>query len=228
MSSMERLEYLRQSRLCKGLTEDELAGLSAISQLKRLNKGEILFFEGDEARGFYLLLKGRVRIYKSSPEGKEQTLHQINPGQIFAEVAIFEGRHYPANCSAVQESVVAFFPKTDFIRLIEKSPQISLKIIASMAGFLREFTETVENLALKEVPSRIAGYLLKLRMKAKDDTITLDMTKSELAKKLGTQSETLSRGFRKLSDKNIIKVNGKRIAILDNDRLIDIAEGEKI
>ena len=188
----------------------------------------MLFFEGDEATGFYLLLEGKVRVYKASPEGKEQILHQINPGQIFAEVAIFEGQRYPANCSALQDSVVAFFPQNDFIKLIEQSPQISLKIIASMAGFLREFTETVENLSLKEVPARIAGYLLKLPLKENDDTVTLDMTKAELAKKLGTQSETFSRGLRKLSDQKIIKVNGKRILILDRNRLIDIAEGEKI
>jgi CRP/FNR family transcriptional regulator len=225
---VEKLNYLRKSRLCKGLTEPELQNLSAISQLKRLSKGEMLFFEGDEARGFYLLLDGKVRVYKSSPEGKEQILHQINPGQIFAEVAIFEGKYYPADCSAVLDSVVAFFPKPDFIKLIEESPQISLKIIASMAGFLREFTETVENLALKEVPSRIAGYLLKLSLKEEDDMVTLDMTKAELAKKLGTLSETLSRGLKKLSDQKIIKVNGKKISILDRNRLIDIAEGEKI
>jgi CRP/FNR family transcriptional regulator len=97
-----------------------------------------------------------------------------------------------------------------------------------MAGFLREFTETVENLALKEVPSRIAGYLLKLSLKEEDNMVTLDMTKAELAKKLGTLSETLSRGLRKLSDQKIIKVNGKKILILDRNRLIDIAEGEKI
>ncbi|HER00208.1 MAG TPA: Crp/Fnr family transcriptional regulator [candidate division Zixibacteria bacterium] len=193
-----------------------------------MHKGEMLFFEGDEATGFYLLLEGKVRVYKASPEGKEQILHQINPGQIFAEVAIFEGQRYPANCSALQDSVVAFFPQNDFIKLIEQSPQISLKIIASMAGFLREFTETVENLSLKEVPARIAGYLLKLPLKENDDTVTLDMTKAELAKKLGTQSETFSRGLRKLSDQKIIKVNGKRILILDRNRLIDIAEGEKI
>jgi len=225
---VEKLDFLRKSPLCKGLTEPELKRLSAISNLRKLHKGEMLFFEGDEATGFYLLLEGKVRVYKASPEGKEQILHQINPGQIFAEVAIFEGQRYPANCSALQDSVVAFFPQNDFIKLIEQSPQISLKIIASMAGFLREFTETVENLSLKEVPARIAGYLLKLPLKENDDTVTLDMTKAELAKKLGTQSETFSRGLRKLSDQKIIKVNGKRILILDRNRLIDIAEGEKI
>ena len=228
MPPMEKLDYLKKSRLCKGLTESELDRLASISQLRKLNKGEILFFEGDDAFGFYLLLEGRVRIYKASGDGKEQILHQINPGQIFAEVAIFEGGQFPANCSAVQDSVVAFFPKSDFIALIEDSPQISLKIIASMAGFLREFTETVENLALKEVPARIASHLLKLSLKSGSEIVVLDMTKAELAKKLGTLSETISRGLRRLSDHKVIRVNGKEIVILDKNRLIDIAEGEKI
>jgi CRP-like cAMP-binding protein len=225
---MEKIEYLRKTRLCSGLNNSELEKLASISRLYRLNKGEILFFEGDEAHGFYILLEGRVRVYKASPDGKEQILHQIKPGQIFAEVAIFQGGRFPANCAASENSAVAFFPKRDFISLIEDSPQISLKIIASMAGFLREFTEMVENLALKEVPARIAGHLLTLADKAQKDVVTLDMSKAELAKKLGTLSETLSRGFRKLSDLNIIEVDKNSITILDKERLAAIAQGEKI
>lgn len=225
---MEKIEYLRKTRLCSGLNNTELERLAAISRLYKLSKGEMLFFEGDEANGFYILLEGRVKVYKASPDGKEQILHQIKPGQIFAEVAIFQGGRFPANCMASENSAVAFFPKRDFISLIEDSPQISLKIIASMAGFLREFTEMVENLSLKEVPARIAGHLLMLADKTQKDIVTLDMSKAELAKKLGTLSETLSRGFRKLSDLKTIEVDKSQIKILDKNRLDDIAHGEKI
>lgn len=225
---MEKIEFLRKTRLCSGLNSTELERLAEISRLYRLNKGEMLFFEGDEANGFYILLDGRVKVYKASPDGKEQILHQIKPGQIFAEVAIFQGGRFPANCAASENSVVALFPKRDFINLIEDSPQISLKIIASMAGFLREFTEMVENLSLKEVPARIAGHLLMLAEKAHTDIVILDMSKAELAKKLGTLSETLSRGFRKLSDLNTIEVDKNQIKIRDKKRLESIAHGEKI
>lgn len=225
---MDKIEHLKSTRLCRGLNPDELAKIAAIARISKIDRGQILFFEGDDAHGFFILLEGAVKIYKSSPEGREQILHRIHPGQIFAEVAIFHGGTYPANCSAIKDSVVAFFPKNEFISMIENNPQISLKIIASMAGFLREFTEMVENLSLREVPSRISSYLQKIHARTGKTTIKLETSKAELAKQLGTQSETFSRGLRKLIDNGIIEVNGKTIKILNPDRLSDIAEGEKI
>jgi len=225
---METKDYLKKSRLCKGLDDSELTKVAGIAKIRKLKKGEILFFEGDEASGFFLLLEGRVKIYKSSADGKEQILHQITPGQIFAEVAIFHGNQFPADCASIDDSLVAFFPKQAFLNLIEKSPQISLKIIGSLAAFLREFTIMVENLSLKEVPARISSYLLQKYNDSENPVINLDITKAELAKHLGTLSETLSRGFRKLTDHEIIKVEKQKITILNLDRLTDIAEGEKI
>jgi len=225
---MNKIDHLKSCNLFKELNQTELSSLEKITSVKNLTKGNILFFEGDRADGFYLLLTGKVKIYKSSPDGKEQILHIIKPGQIFAEVAIFDKDSFPANCIAVDNSQILFFPKIEFINLIEKLPQISLKIIGSMSAFLREFTEIIENLSLKEVPSRIAAYLIKLSDNAKDQVVDLDLSKTELAKHLGTLSETLSRGFRKLMDQGIILVDGQKITILDFDKLSDIAEGEKI
>jgi len=225
---MDKFNLLKNSRLFTGLDDSELNKVAAIVELKKADKNRILFFEGDEANGFYLLLEGKVKIYKASPDGKEQILHMISPGQVFAEAAIFHGNRFPANCMAADDSLVAFIPKNEFISLIENSPQISLKIIASLSAFVREFTVMVENLSLKEVPSRIATYLLQLAEDNDSETVMLQITKSELAKQLGTLSETLSRGLRKLIDSRIIQVDGNKITILDRDHLTDIAEGKKI
>jgi len=225
---MDKFSLLKNSRLFAGLDDSELEKVAAIIDLRKADKNRILFFEGDEAHGFYLLLEGRVKIYKSSLDGKEQILHLISPGQIFAEAAIFHGDRFPANCMAADDSLMAYIPKNEFISLIENSPRISLKIIASLSSFVREFTVMVENLSLKEVPSRIATYLLQLAEDNDSETVMLEVTKSELAKQLGTLSETLSRGLRKLIDSRIIQVDGNKITILDPDRLTDIAAGEKI
>lgn len=225
---MDKLDLLKHSRLFAGLDDSELEKVASIVKLKKSGKNQMLFFEGDLANGFFLLLEGRIKIYKSSPDGKEQILHMISPGQIFAEAAIFHGNRFPANCMAVDDSLMAFIPKNDFISLIKKSPQISLKIIASLSAFVREFTILVENLSLKEVPSRIATYLLQMAENNNSETVMLEITKSELAKQLGTLSETLSRGLRKLIDNEVIRVDGNKITILDCNRLTDIAGGEKI
>jgi len=225
---MATIERLQNCFLCRELNEGELEALAAIVSVRRAEKGETLFWEGDPATGFYILLSGSIRIYKTSPDGKEFTIHQIRPGQMFAEAAIFAGRQYPANCSAMADSEVAFFPKDRFLGLIKKSPDISLKMIAGLSAFVREFNQKVEDLSLREVSARLARYLLEESKRAQLDTVYLETTKAELANKLGTISETLSRNLKKLSDLQTIRVDSNKIIILDAPRLQSIADGEKI
>ena len=129
---------------------------------------------------------------------------------------------------AIEDSVVGFFPKESFLKTIQQYPNLSLKIISSLSRFLREYNEMVENLALKEVPSRLAGYLLGKAEECESNKFTLDITQTELAKKLGTISETLSRNIKKLKEEDIISVNGSQISILNLPRLSSIANGEKL
>ena len=212
--------------LFAGLNEKELRALADTIAIKKLDKDEILFFDGDPAFGFYAVLEGRMRIYKSNPDGKEYTIHLINQGQLFGEAAIFEGKHYPANSMALEKTVVGFFPKDQFLTLIKQYPNISLKIIGALSRFLREYNRKVEDLALKEVGSRLAGYLLTRAQEKNSDTIILDTSKTNLAESLGTISETLSRNLKKFKDDGIIEVDGQTITILDINRLESIAEGK--
>jgi len=225
---MDAKLLLKNSYLCRELDAEELEALSRVVSLRRVSKGEILFLQGDEAEGFYLLLAGGVRIYQVSAEGKEYTLHRIRPGEMFAEAAIFKGRTFPANCTAMENSVVAFFPKADVIDLLTRSPQISLKMIGALSAFVRDFNRQIEDLSLKEVPARIASYLLRMSEKSGSRSFTLDTTKTELATSLGTTSETLSRNFRKLKELGAIRVVGNDITLVDIPRLQAIAGGEKI
>ncbi len=219
---------LARTHLGSGLDKDDLETLAAIAAFKTYHKDEIIFLEGDRADGFYILLTGQVKIYKSSPEGKEYTIHIIKPGQLFAEAAIFRGVNFPANCTAMETSQTTFFPKNKFINLLEKSPQMSLKIIASLSAFVRDFNRQVEELSLKEVPSRLASYILARAEEFDTDTITLDLTKTDLASRLGTISETLSRALKKFKAAGIIEVEKDKISIIDKNRLISASEGEKI
>ena len=221
-------KLLKDAVIFRELDSEEFKAMEEITQLRHVDGDAMLFFEGDPANGFFVLLSGRMRIYKSTADGKEFTLHQITPGQVFAEAAIFRGNTYPANCMAMEDSEVAFIPKDQFIRLITKYPNISLKIIGSLSRWLREFAAKLEDLSLKEVPARLATYLLRQRQRLKSDSFELDITKAELASELATISETLSRSLKKLKDLEVIAVDGKRITILDSDQLDSIAAGEKI
>jgi len=225
---MKTSEQLQQCQLCRDLDQEELAALEKIVLIRVAIKGELLFLQGDPATGFYVLLEGSVRIYKASPDGKEYTLHHIRAGQMFAEAAVFGDSVFPANAVASEASTMAFFQKNEFIRLVQSSPQISLKMIAGLAGFVREFNQQIEDLSLKEVPARLAGYLLRSLKKTGGLKITLGISKAELARSLGTTSETISRNLTKLRDLGVISGDGREIAVIDRAQLEKIADGQKI
>ncbi|NIS60886.1 MAG: cyclic nucleotide-binding domain-containing protein [Proteobacteria bacterium] len=221
---------LKKSPLFSGLDEREITELEAISTSKRYPKGALIFSEDEEAKGFFVVISGKVKIYKLSPEGKEQILHIISPGQTFAEAALFGDSTYPAFAESLVETRVRYFPKESFVNLIRKNPQISLNMIASLSHWLRKFVALVEELSLKDVSARLSKYLINLSIQSGRSSdrgieFELDINKSQLASQLGTISETLSRALRKLRDRKIIEVEGKKITILQKDLLEDISSG---
>ncbi len=216
------------STLFNGLPEDQIEKISAITSNQHFKKGATIFFEGDDGNGFYLIHTGMVKIFKSSPGGKEQILHILGPGEPFGEVPVFSGRQFPATAEAIAETDLLFFPRTAFVHLISTNPSLSLNMLAVLSLRLRQFTVQIENLSLKEVPSRLAGYLIYLSGKQKQkELVRLDISKVQLASLLGTIPETLSRIFAKMSDQGLIQVKGRQISILDPERLTRLAREGK-
>ncbi len=211
--------------LFNGLPEDQLHAIKQIAVEKKVDKGEAIFSEGDEGKGFYVVLAGRVKIYKVSAEGKEQILHIFGQGQPFGEVPVFAGQKFPANAQAISKARVLFFPRTAFVTLITENPSLSLNMLAVLASKLREFSVQIENLSLKEIPARLASYLIYLAEEQQSgEAVTLGISKGQLASMLGTIPETLSRIFAKLSGRGLINVQGPKIALLDREGLEDLAE----
>jgi CRP/FNR family transcriptional regulator len=226
-------EPLKQCPLFAGLKEEDLKRIRGIALLKQVRKKEILFSDGEEAKGFYVILSGKVKLYKISPEGKEQILHMVSAPDAFAEAALFLEGSYPAFAEALTDSQLLFFPKRDFIHLIEKNPRLSINMIVSLSYFLRKFTSLIEELSLKEVSSRVAKYLMDLSLKSAKDgknpkEVDLDLSKTQLASKLGTISETLSRTLSKMKAKGVVNVKKNKILILNRELLEEMASGMKI
>ncbi len=219
------LDIISDIPLFNGLPEDQLNAIKQIAIEKKVNKGEAIFSEGDRGKGFFVVLDGRVKIYKVSAEGKEQILHIFGRGQPFGEVPVFAGQKFPANAQAISKGRVLFFPRAAFVELITENPSLSLNMLAIMSSKLREFTIQIENLSLKEMPARLASYLIYLADEQQsDELVTLTISKGQLASILGTIPETLSRIFGKLSSQNLISVQGPKIALLDREGLADLAE----
>ena len=210
------LNILAATPLFSGMTDEQLHQISRIAQDKKYKRGEAVFWEGEPANGFYVVVQGQVKIYKSSVEGKEQILHIYGPGNPFGEVPVFSGGRFPANATALEKSRLLFFARKDFIDLITAHPNLALNMLAVLSMRLRQFTVQVENLSLKEVPARLASYLIFLAdEQACPDKVTLPVSKGQLASLLGTIPETLSRIFSKMTSQGFINVNGAEITITD-------------
>jgi len=188
-------------------------------------KGEAIFSEGEDADGFYVVITGRVKIFKLSPDGKEQILHFFGPGEPFGEVPVFTGQHFPASAEVMEESRVFFFPRKSFVDLIKRTPSLALNMLAILSKRLRRFAALIDDLSLKEVPGRLAAYLLYLSDQNRGaKVLELAVTKAQLASLLGTIPETLSRILGKLSSQGLIESDGRRIRIMDREALRDLAE----
>src|SRR5210317_269194 len=211
--------------LFNGLPEDQVVAIKKIAVEKKINKGEIIFSEGDEGKGFFVIAEGRVKVFKVSTEGKEQILHIFGPGQPFGEVPVFAGQRFPANAQAIDKAKVLFLPRAAIVDLITANPSLALNMLAEMSRKLRLFAVQIENLSLKEMPARLASYLIHLAdEQGQEEVITLKISKGQLASILGTIPETLSRIFAKLSGNNLIRVEGKKITLLDRQGVEDLAE----
>ena len=218
-------DVISETPLFRGLPENQLKEIELITVLKHFNKGETIFIEGEEGIGFFIVVDGRVKVYKVSSEGKEHILHIFGPSEPFGEVPVFTGQPFPANAEAITESHVLFFSRTDFVALISRNPSLSLNMLAVLSKRLRHFTIQIENLSLKEVPARLASYLLYTTAEqGKGDVVILAISKGQLASLLGTIPETLSRIFGKMANQNLIRVDGRNIHLVDLAGLKELAE----
>ncbi|MGA1863703.1 MAG: Crp/Fnr family transcriptional regulator [bacterium] len=226
---MEIKAHLSKIPLFKGLPTAQMEELTSIARKKVFSKGKVIFLEGTESNGFYIVISGNVKIYKLSPEGKEQILHFFGPGEPFGEVPAFTGDRFPAYAEAIKETQVLFFPKDAFVALIRNDPSLALNMLAILSRRLQRFTNVIENLSLKEVPGRLAAYLLYLsESKNRDDELSLDISKGQLASLLGTIPETLSRILTRMAKQGVINSDGKRhMKILDRKGLEKLANGER-
>lgn len=214
------LDTIAQTPLFGGLPRDQLEEIRKIIVPSTFEKDAVIFFEGDEGNGFYIIAQGRVKVFKLSFDGKEHILHILGPGEPFGEVPVFSGRPFPANAQVLVKSTLLFLPRKGFIELITAHPSLSLNMFAVLSMRLREFTVQIENLSLKEAPERVASYLLyQSQEQGHPRYVELRISKKQLAAMLGATPETLSRVFAKMSAQGLIQVEGRRIDILDREGL---------
>jgi CRP/FNR family transcriptional regulator, dissimilatory nitrate respiration regulator len=238
MSTDDRtLTDLRAAALFRHLDDGQLERLATVAQAHRLPAEESLFLQGDPATAFFLLAEGHLKVFKLLRDGRTATVRHVEAGQTFAEAALFQ-ETYPSSTETMTECLVYRFDKEATLALLLAEPQLAVNLLAAMAHLLGLLNRRVEELLLP-VPARLARYLLARADEqlepaaaggpAPSDVprvIALPVSKRELAARLGTVPETLSRTFDRLKRAEVIRMSGdhRLIEILSFDKLHRLAQ----
>ncbi len=224
---MSEQSSLKEFQFFRDLQDEELDEIIPYIKKERYQKRQLIFNEGDPSNFFYMVTKGRVKITKISQEGRELILEIITPGDFFGAVAVLRGIPYPANAIAMEDTEVIKISKTDFFRILDRFPQLMYCLAMSLGERMRGSHETLKNIALERVESRIASLLLKLSDRVGQKTpqgVVIDMrlTKQDIAEMVGTTVETSIRTMSKFKKKGLIKEQKGRVIITDPQRLREL------
>jgi CRP-like cAMP-binding protein len=226
---MTKSEVLRRTPLFSPLSDQELSALAECCVEHRLDSGEVLFVEGSEAKGIYVIAQGALKAYRDSSDGREQVIHVERACATIAEVPVFDDQPYPSSVVAEENSVVYFIDKKDVKRLCLSHPVIALAALKLLAGRLRRCAALVESLSLREVDQRLALFLTqegKARGVRSPAGLRYRLPSNlQIAARVGSVREVVSRALGKLQQEKLIHVDAKRyVTILDEQALQDYAD----
>jgi CRP/FNR family transcriptional regulator, cyclic AMP receptor protein len=229
---VNHVQTLARVQIFSGLTDSELAYLAQRALPRHYGAGETVFTEGEPCKGLYVVESGHIRIFKSSPGGREQVLSVEGPGSSVAELPVFDGGNYPASVAAIEDATLLFVSREDFQSLCLAHPQVALKVLRVVGARLRRLVGIIEELSFTTVRHRLASFLLRLAQKegkhsAEGVQITLPASNQELAAQIGTVRELVSRNLSRLQAQGKLKIDGRIVTICDLKALeteIDRAE----
>ena len=225
MDSQSIPEALIGCHLFSELTEAQLDRVRRHSHLIDMVEGESLFFQGDEAVSFYLVLSGRIKLYRVSPDGKEKVVEIMESGATFAEALMFiDEPHYPVTATALGPSRVIGINSRDFKSMLYESIDTCFLLMGSMCFRLRDLIREIDALSLDTGTVRTVSYLLQ-QAPPDQDNFELQVAKSVIASRLSVKPETFSRILKNLHERKIVSIDGRNVMIHDRDAMISLRSG---
>lgn len=213
---------LRRSRIFSALSVVDLAAVADGCSLRSLQKGEMLFREGEKSEGFYVLQTGGISVYKVTPDGREQIICVFRPPESFAEVTLATVETYPANAIALETSQVVVVNRARFRDLVRRQPELALHMLGAMSLHLKHLVQSLQDIKGLQIEHRLADWLLRQSPAAAAGCpvlVELPVTKKVLASQLNVTSETLSRTFARFRREGLVHVQGASIRIIDGEGL---------
>ena len=216
---MTEVEYLKQIPVFAGLPAKELAEIHAITTERFHRKGSVIFFEGEPGEGFHYLRSGKVKIVRLSEDGREHIIKVLSPGDLFAEVLLFNSRSYPATAAAMEDSRIGVIKNADLEKLVLGNNALALALIKALSQRLLYAQQKIKNLALDDVAARTAETLVKLGrehgrvLPGGGVEIDLELSRQDLGNLVGTTRETVTRTLSTLKKAKVIQLDGQKIII---------------
>ncbi|MBI4930353.1 MAG: Crp/Fnr family transcriptional regulator [Bacteroidetes bacterium] len=222
----EKCRNFSNSVFCS-LNKTEQEQISGHKTFHLYKKGQVIFYEGNQPQGLYCIYSGKVKIHKLGDNGKDQIVRLAKTGNVVGYRALLSIDNYYATATALENTLVCFFPKATYLNLLMNNPEFSMKTIKMLSGNLRIAEQMITNMAQKQVRERMAGALLYLKdffgLEEDGATINTVLTRQDIGNIAGTTTETSIRILSDFNKNKIIRIVGKKIKILNKKELLHIA-----
>lgn len=205
-------ETLHLVPFLQDLPEPVLEEIASVCRERVLLRNDTLFLEGDAPRGLFIVRAGAVKVFKTGDAGREQILEIEGPGRSVAELPLFDGLPYPASAAAVEDAVVLEVSAPDFERLLARHPELTRAVIASLASRLRRLVGLVQELSLRDVRGRLIDFLVETSEGRQ--TFDLGLSHQEIAARIGTVREIVTRIMGRLAREGVIQIEGRTVTLL--------------
>jgi CRP/FNR family transcriptional regulator, cyclic AMP receptor protein len=225
---LSRRDLLARHFLLAQLAPQELDRLVAMASERQFKSGQTIFQKGDPGNSMSAVLQGRVKISAYSEDGKEIILNIVEPGQVFGEIALLDGKERTADATAMGATTLLVLDRRDFVPFLERNPKIAVRLIEVLCERLRRTSEMVESVAFLEYSARLAKLLLRLAEsygeESKDGVrINLKISQQDLGNLIASTRESVNRQLNAWVEDGVIELERGYITILDSDALEDLS-----
>ena len=225
------LDAIRNTELFRDVSPSVLSKLAERAAERHLHRDEVLFLAGEKAKGFYVIASGSVRAFRTGADGREQIIHVERAGATVGELPLFDDQPYPSTVAAEEDSVVVFLDRQTVLDMCHSHPEIAMAALRVLSRRLRKCAALVETLSLRAVGQRLAIWFLneaKARgQKSNAIEFELSISKEQLAARIGSVREVVSRAMSRLEEQGLLRIDAQRIHIPDIRRLRNYAEEEQ-
>ena len=219
------VEALRHIPLFATLSQEELERVAALAVKRHYDRGDIILLEGDMAGALHYVHSGLVKVYKTSPGGKDQVLRLIAAGNTFNDVPTLDGGPNPASAAALEPSIIYVISRTELCKLILTRPEVAEAVVKTLADALRHLVSLVEDLSLRHVTARVAKILLEQEASIREGRYVYHMTQQEMAALAGTAREVVGRALKELETAGAIEMHQGRAVVVKSERLRLLSSG---